>query len=143
MILFICNLDQLSVMIKSVSHIVLSCLLLVSVPGMTINKHYCHGQLIDRTVNHPAHSCCGNDTDQSQCNHCQDETISIEPVSDFLGTKFSPDLDPSFSISLFITSPISANNVVKADRPEIQLINYKKPPGSPEVVLSRIQTFLI
>ena len=64
-------------MLKKISHIVLSLLLLVATMGMTVSKHYCKGDLYSVSVNGSDKSSC----DMGNC--CHDETQNIKINNDF------------------------------------------------------------
>jgi hypothetical protein len=64
-------------MLKKISHIVLSLLLLVATMGMTVSKHYCKGNLYSISFNGSDKSCC----DMANC--CHDETQNIKLNDDF------------------------------------------------------------
>ncbi len=70
-------------MLKRISHITLSLLLLVSTMGMTVSKHFCGGSLVSVSVLGDDDSCC----DMGNCCHNETqvyqvkEDFSIPPVS--------------------------------------------------------------
>jgi len=139
-------------MIKILSHIVLSALLLVSATGMTINMHYCNGHLYDLALNAPAHDCCGSDMDDNMCHHdhdmaksdqCDNETIKIESTNDFFVSSYTFDFDNVHSIDLFFPTQLLIEESVTTESPVRGILNGKKPPPTQEVVLSQIQSFLI
>jgi hypothetical protein len=138
-------------MVKVLSHIVLSGLLLLSVTGFTINMHFCQGHLYDLAINAPAHECCDNnpgnnvchhDHDMSKPHHCDNESIKIESSHDFIASRFSFDFEDSYSFELFSISQLVIESPVREMSITPGLLNYKKPPPQ-EVVLSRIQSYLI
>jgi hypothetical protein len=138
-------------MLKVISHIVLSLLLLFSASGMTINMHFCEGQLYDMAFNTPAHDCCENDTDDNTCHHdhdmtkshhCDDESIKIESSQDFVTSGFNFNFEDSFSFELFGTPQLMLESSVGLNSTATRIFDYKKPPPQ-EVVLSQIQSFLI
>jgi hypothetical protein len=84
-------------MLRTTSHIGLILLLLVSTMGMTINLHFSQSKLYDAKLFLRAESCCmplENPDKKHQIHYlegniqhdsdCQDETIYIESVNDFL-----------------------------------------------------------
>ena len=58
-------------MVKQTLHIALAFLLLVSVTGLTLHKHYCGDELTGIAVFMDS-----NDCHESSCTHCKDETVS-------------------------------------------------------------------
>lgn len=141
-------------MIKTISHIAISLLLLLSGTGMAINLHYCQDQLYDFALVVPAHDCCEDgcvheihchhDSDMDHSNDCKDETIIIESTSDYFVPAFSFNFCSDHSSDLFYTTQsIYDDNQSTVKSFDIMVLNYKKPPTSHEVVLSQIQFFLI
>ena len=138
-------------MIRKVIHIVVTLLILVSTTGFTINMHYCHSQLVDLALFAPAKSCCDRtgdtpcqgDSQIGRSSHCQNESITLEPMDDFEGVSFSFNLENTHSIDLLL--PLIAELNVRDAVSEIQQKPpwHKEPPPYREVVLSRIQTYLI
>ncbi len=64
-------------MLKKISHIILSCLLLISTMGMAVSMHYCGEELISVSLLNEADSCC----DMGDC--CQSETHVYQVNEDF------------------------------------------------------------
>ena len=138
-------------MLKVISHIALSVMLLFSASGMTINMHFCEGHLYDMAFNTPAHDCCESDTDDNTCHHnhdmtkshhCDDESIKIESSQDFVTSSYDFNFEDSFSFELFGTSQLMLESPVANNTTATRIFDYKKPPPQ-EVVLSQIQSFLI
>jgi len=139
-------------MVKILSHIVLSALLLVSATGMTINMHYCNGHLYDLALNAPAHDCCDSDMDDNMCHHnhdqaksdqCDNETIKLESTNDFFVSAYTFDFDNIHAIDLFFPTQLLIEEPVTAESQVNRILNFNKPPPTQEVVLSQIQSFLI
>jgi len=61
-------------MLKKLSHIFLSTLLLISTMGVVISKHYCGGSFVSTSVFHEAKSCCGD----SDCCHNEDSFFRVK-----------------------------------------------------------------
>jgi hypothetical protein len=139
-------------MLKVISHIALSVMLLFAATGMTINMHLCQDHLYDIAFNAPADDCCENDTDENTCHHdhdmakshhCEDESIKIESSQDFVVSGFTFNFEDSHSFELFFsTSQLMLESPVAENTSVTRIFNYKKPPPQ-EVVLSQIQSFLI
>jgi hypothetical protein len=137
-------------MIKLLSHITLSAVLLLSAMGLTINMHFCEGHLYDLALIAPAHDCCETDGTEDTCHHdqdqnrshqCDDESIKVESTNDFFVSNYSFDFENSYSFDLFIATQVLIENPKTVNSSVSEVINYKKPPQ--EVVLSQIQSFLI
>ena len=61
-------------MLKKVSHIILSSLLLISSIGMVVSKHYCGTTLVSIAVDKEADSCCGD----ADCCHNENQYYNLE-----------------------------------------------------------------
>ena len=139
-------------MIRLISHIILSGLILLSVTGLTVNLHYCQNSLYDIALNSPAESCyengahencCHADPDMENSNHCDDETVKVESTDDFFVSSFSFDFEDFHQIDLLFAIHILSENHRTSNNYESEVLNFKKPPILPEVELSQIQTYLI
>ncbi len=139
-------------MIRLISHIILSGFILLSLTGLTINLHYCQDTLYDIALNSPAKICCESgahdhhcqtDPDMDDLNHCDDETVKIESTDVFFVSSYSFDFDDVQQIDLFNRTFILLENQCTFNNNQKEVLNYKKPPIPPEVVLSQIQSFLI
>lgn len=65
-------------MLKKISHIILSVLLLTATMGMAISKHYCSGDLISAKLFTEAESCC-----DGPCDCCHNENHFYQVQDDF------------------------------------------------------------
>lgn len=139
-------------MVKLIGHMVVSALLLVSATGMTVNMHFCQGDLYDLALNAPAHSCCEHQSNKHTCHHdhdmtkphhCDDKSIEIESSHDYVVSGFSYDFEASHSLELFgTTSTLLVESPDTEKAFTTRIITYKKPPPQ-EVVLAQIQSYLI
>ena len=138
-------------MIKKIIHGIVAALILVSTTGFTINLHYCHDQLIDLALYAPAKSCCDThkmdpcdvDNTFSKMNHCKDESIVVESNETFVGSSYDFNFDNSYSIDLLLTASLIFNEQGVHDQIVKEPPWHKEPPPYQEVVLSKIQSFLI
>jgi len=138
-------------MIKLLSHITLSAILLLSATGMTINMHFCEGHLYDLALIAQAHDCsetdgnedtCHHDQDQNKSHQCNDETIIVGATNDFFVSNYSFDFENSDSFDVFFTTLLVIENPKTVNSKVFRVLNYKKPPPQ-ELVLSQIQSFRI
>jgi hypothetical protein len=135
-------------MLKLLSHIALSSLLLLSSTGLKINLHFCQDHLYDLAINTPAHDCCanGNNTchhNQDQAHHCDDRTIQIKNTDNFLVSGFYPGFENNNSNDVFFVSKDQTDNSGIENVNYPRLLSFKKPPPGRDVFLSRIQSFII
>jgi hypothetical protein len=73
-------------MVKRISHIIISFLLIVATTGVTLTRHYCGNQLISSSVLGKAHNCCG-----THCKSCHDEISSFRVTDNFVASAFKMD----------------------------------------------------
>jgi hypothetical protein len=81
-------------MLRTVTNIVTSCLLLVSTTGLAVSKHYCGGDLVSVELKTEADACC----DDGMC--CNTETQFLQLEEDFIASTTSIDLRNLFSADL-------------------------------------------
>jgi hypothetical protein len=139
-------------MVKLLSHMALSVLLVLTSAGMTINMHYCQGHLYDMAFNAPAHSCCEPDGKTHSCHHdhaqpvkhhCEDESVTVKSTGDYLGSAFSFPFENNHSNDLLFITLLLDETPGEADFTSRFHLRDKKPPPTQEVELSRLQRFLI
>ena len=75
---FLCFVEKIQ-MLRKLLHIAITLLLLISINGFTIHKHYCHDVLTGVSVFFDVDNCC-----ESSCAHCKNETISCRLDLDIL-----------------------------------------------------------
>ena len=76
-------------MLKRVTHIVLSFLLLISTTGMVVSKHYCSGELVSVSLYENDKSCC-------EMGNCCENEMHVYQVKE------------KFSVPAISTVPVSA-----------------------------------
>lgn len=64
----------MKVMFKKISHIILSCLLLIATMGMAVSKHYCSDDLVSVSLFDEADNCC----DEMGCCHTENKFIQVK-----------------------------------------------------------------
>ena len=60
-------------MLKKALHIAMALLLMISITGLTIHKHYCGDELTNVSIFVDTSDC-----QESSCAHCEDETINCK-----------------------------------------------------------------
>lgn len=124
-------------MLRKVSHIILTLLLLVSTMGVAVSKHYCSGSFVSVSVFNEAESCCG----ESDC--CHNEDLFFK-VSDDFST-------PAISAAPVLAElDILGHNLVDGElliSPETEnqnpLFADSPPPPTIQKVLSLKQVYLL
>lgn len=113
--------------------------------------HFCHEKLIDLALFAPAKSCCDKGA-MASCqtgdmighkSHCKDESIVIEPTDDYVDVTPAPSLEYAPAFDLFLTASVLFNFPGLHDPVQQEPPWHKEPPPFNEVVLSKIQTYLI
>lgn len=138
-------------MIRKIFHIVTAILILISITGFTVNLHYCHDHLIDLALFAPAEDCCAS-AEQVACQpvieishagHCLDKSIEVSSTDDYVATSFDFGFGhiPGFDLML-------SNNTAYHSQAIDPVYTgpgpwHKEPPPAGEVILSKIQTYLI
>lgn len=124
-------------MLKKLSHIILSVMLLVSTMGVAISKHYCGDSLISTSVFTEAESCCGD----SDCCHNEisffqlDEDYSLSSISEI---PFVAEVD-LIGFSLLI-NPL--DEVIIGENQDF-VITESPPPPKIQISLSKRQVYLL
>ena len=120
-------------MLRKITHIILSLVLLLSTTGITIDKHYCGSRLVSVSIAgdsqsccDPGDGCCHNDIDTFKLT--VDYTVSTVSI-DFDQTIVEIPVQPSFYISLLDGSLTDAE------------FTFFVPPRNLRTTLSTFQTY--
>ena len=126
-------------------------MVLISTLGITINMHFCHDQLIDLALYSPAESCCDLSKDApcdpheglSPMDHCDNESITVEALEDFMASAFTFNFEnqESADILFWISMQYDNSGNLKHSKPDVP--EFYLPPPYQEVDLSQIQSYLI
>ncbi len=124
-------------MFRKFIHIIISLLLLISITGFAVSKHYCGSELVSVKINQETSPCCDMEE-----NCCQNETDFYLLDSDFLisTSQLLEDrtelefLFPVIYIFLDLETPIS--------RDLVDNITESPPPKKLQDRLSILQSFL-
>jgi hypothetical protein len=148
---------------KKFGHIVLSFLLLISTVGMVINLHYCENQLYDIGIFAEATNCCienkqGHhpedenhhkhiqahhdcDPEKHAQNDCDDETVTIDSVDNFVVSSFIFDFNNFSFINLFLAIPIITDLYDLSTVSVIEIPEWNIPPPKIQTILSNLQVY--
>ena len=149
-VLFLLMIEK-GLMSRKMFHILMATALVVSTLGFTINMHFCHDELIDLALYAPAQSCCDAGTDHTcqteqgihAMDHCQDDSIRLEALEDFMGISFVFDFENnSFSRTLFTAALLNVHPVIEESL-KVKYPYYEHSPPCCEVDLAGIQSYLI
>ena len=144
-------------MLRKISHISFVILLLISTTVMTVNLHFCKQKLYDIGVFSQAENCCmpnekqhNNTKYHHQCdmnNHkksdCQDETIRIESIDDFVVSSSNFDFNNLSFLNLFILNSMVADLFNSSNLSVDEIPERNISPPKIQVVLSLLQTYLL
>ena len=124
-------------MLRKITHIILSSMLLVTTMGYTVSRHYCGDRLISISINAEAESCCGIN---SGCCHDEPEYCQLE--EDYV----SPVVLQNVQIANFkILFPIVFSHYYDEPGPEFYKADeFTESPIPPKIqtILSTLQTYL-
>ncbi len=107
-------------MLRNITHIVMTCLLLISTTGLAVSKHYCGDDLVSVELKSEADPCC----DGGMC--CHTETQFLQLDKDFLAVVPLTNLEYIYASDLILTA-----SEVEISLPETSFntsFNYSDPP---------------
>ena len=123
--------------IKRISHIILSLILLIATTGMTITGHYCGNRLVSVNILSEPDKCCDN----NDC--CRTETFAIKLDTDIINSS------PEYSFRL-LSSPaplahesIFNENFLLHNNSDTGVTGFFNLPPKLSILLSRLGTFLL
>ncbi|MFO7756137.1 MAG: hypothetical protein R6V34_09155 [Bacteroidales bacterium] len=121
-------------MIRKVSHMAISVLLLFATAGITVSKHYCGDNLKSVTWMNSPDACC----DLESC--CHDETQVFMLDNDFTYTP-----EEAVNTSGFKISETAANSILASlpDNSQFIILNDRPQPPRLRTNLASIQSFLL
>jgi hypothetical protein len=130
------NQNYILKMFKVFKHIFISVLMMFSITGYTVSRHYCGTKLISVAINQQTSACC---TMEDNC--CQSETDYFQLEDNFLISSFQLTREISELKNLFpvIFSLISLEYY---NKPEFLIIASESPPGKIQARLSYLQSYL-
>lgn len=118
-------------------------ILLPALAGLTINRHYCHDELVSMDVNFIQHSSennaascpgnmqemiktCSTDKGNHSCPNCRDDRLKLQIKKDFLPVINKVKLNPDFEITLFAEKKVSLFSFLQSS--EHFLKDFYNPP---------------
>ncbi len=131
-LVYIC-IKNLNKMLKKISHIILSLLVLVTTMGMTVSAHSCGGELKSIQLLSEAENCCGD-----SCPNCENEIIKVEIEDDFTIQILNVEFDQNFT---FLPAFIQLLLVPSLTEEVEQLAYHKPPPLNIQTILSNLQVY--
>ena len=120
-------------LLKFFSHIIISIALLIATTGLTISKHYCGESLISVSVYSEAEFCC------KDCDSCKNETVSIDPINDFVFSGSSFEFLENFDLNFVEFATVIATNKFNFDLTK----NYSEFGFSPQKFTSIFSLFQV
>lgn len=107
-------------MLRTVTNIIMTCLLLISTTGFAVSKHYCGSDLVSIELKTEAEPCC----DDGMCCHTESQFMQLE--SDFLAATANFNLENLYSSDILLTT-----SEIEISFPETNFktsFNYSGPP---------------
>ena len=124
-------------MLRRISHIILSALLLATTMGMAVSKHYCSGSFVSLKLFDEAKSCCGD----SDCCHNENHFYQVKDDFSAIQIQDVPQLAETdilghelFSFEMASEDENNLNPIVFIDSP---------PPPKIQEVLALKQSYLL
>ncbi|OIP00955.1 MAG: hypothetical protein AUJ98_06110 [Bacteroidetes bacterium CG2_30_33_31] len=137
-------------MIKSISNIFLAFVFLVTTSGLTINTHFCMGEIYSVAFFKDAKSCCEDVNHHhnfckagSKNHHCQNKSLNIKVTNDFSEAFTDMTLPNVQFVQLFVSSFIHyLNDLPKKSANNSFICNNISPPRAKNLN-ALFQSFLI
>jgi len=151
-------------MLKKIGHITLAFVLLASTVGLTINLHYCKDKLYDVGLFTEAKNCCKDkehqhtsdiahehkhhnhscDSENHKPSDCEDETIKIESVDNYVVSTNTFTVTQDYSTLLFPVYFVVVDLFKLSEvRTTSKIPKSDISPPEIQVVLSLLQTYLL
>ena len=95
-------------MLRNISHIVFSFLMLIATVGVTFNEHYCGNSMKEAfSSGMHDHHCCNKES----CGHCKSHIVTYKLTADYLASSTSSLTQniPSFELESHITRLFTLN----------------------------------
>ena len=123
-------------MVRKILHIAMALLLMVSITGFTLHKHYCGDELTGLALYMDA-----NDCSENSCSHCEDVTVSCRLDVDLLSANAQniPEKTQTeiTEIELLSTGTLTVPKPVQSTSVIVRLIDHSSLHGIP-----MLQSFL-
>ncbi|MCF6332602.1 MAG: hypothetical protein L3J11_04890 [Draconibacterium sp.] len=124
-------------MLKKLSHIILSILLLATTMGVAISKHYCGGSLMSVSLSPEDEPCC----DMAGC--CHNETSFYQLKEDFSASQVV-NTPPLASLDLMFADVFLLLNEWQTENEPVCTITFNDPlPKNIQTALSLKQSYLL
>ena len=123
-------------MVKRISHILVSLLLIIATTGVTFTRHYCGDHLISSSVLGKAHNCCG-----THCNSCHTEVSSYKVADNFTASEFKIDLAQQLTLDWLATPCIDLFSISIESYFSVNKFLFNSSPPIAENTLALLQIF--
>jgi hypothetical protein len=143
-------------MLKKTGHMVLVLLLFLTTTGMTVSVHYCNHALYDIGIFSSAESCCAPlgtghkkdahhfcTLDGNHQDHCEDQSIVVEPVDDFFSSAYRADFRHQIDADVPLLSTYASGLFFRASSHMAEISERDNAPPGIKVEPSFLQSFLI
>ncbi|NOZ48116.1 MAG: hypothetical protein GXO79_15265 [Chlorobi bacterium] len=143
-------------MIKRISYIIISLALLITTMGLTINLHYCAGNLYSVAIDSENNNCCednnhkthmNNSEQNNQChieepqnNHCNDETVLVK-IDDYFTTT-TENINTNINDTIVLYAFTGIFNIFTYEVTSTSILNDNDSPPYSRQIFSFLQVFL-
>jgi len=131
-------------LLKNIVHISLAVLLLVATMGMSINKHYCMGQLKSVAIYMDAPNCfdLAGEKGKSSMGCCETTSDFFQVDDDRQSVSYQFDIEADYTL-LYAYGEYESGKMALLSSRVPQKNQYYKPPIPEQDVLIKVQSFLI
>jgi len=122
-------------MVKRISHILISLLLILATTGVTFTRHYCGDHLISSSVLGKAHNCCG-----THCKSCHTEISTVKVSDNFVSSVIKIDQPQQLSLDWLVAPSVDLFSSVNNNNlsPNKLFINSSPPIADNTAALLQI-----
>jgi len=123
-------------MIRRISHIAISVLLVLTTTGVTLSRHYCNSQLVSSSVFGKAHNCCG-----SHCKSCHDEVSAFRVSDNFVSSTLKISQPHQFSLDWLILTNIHLSTLASENNLHTTQFQFSSSPPIADNPPALLQVF--
>lgn len=129
---------------KKIANVFLAVLLMVATTGVTLNKHYCLGQLKSISIFHEAKSCMTEmDMEEESCPlDCCDNTSEQYKLEEFKQVSFEDSFAPDLKLIAVISYFLANSDLTHAPASNTPNPHYL-PPLIDQDIPVMVQSFLL
>jgi len=140
-------------MIKKIAYITLSIFVLVATMGITLNMHYCRGDLYSVALYTEATNCCSDvnhhhnlskhhhcTTEKENKNACDNHSVTFKTTSDFTNSVQNIDFE-TYNFVILNTNALFDESISIESNNYTNFLNFSDLPPNPWQILTFLQSF--